>query len=104
MIVGYRDGQLRCFDTLGAKAQIWDVSMAHKGAVTAIYADQNYILTGGQDGAVRVWNRRTRQLLIQFNGKSSLSLCNFVYFVLTSFSFSHFTKSPLILCNLVYSF
>lgn len=64
VIVGYRDGQLRCFDTMNAKAQLWDVSMAHKGAVTAIYADQNYILTGGQDGAVRVWNRRTRQLLI----------------------------------------
>ena len=37
--------------------------------MTSIYADANYILTGGQDGAVRVWNRRTRQLLIQFNGK-----------------------------------
>ena len=69
MLVGYRDGFLRCFDTINAKAQLWDVSQAHRGAVTAIYADQNYILTGGQDGAVRVWNRRTRQLLIQFNGK-----------------------------------
>ena len=69
VLVGYRDGFLRCFDTINAKAQLWDVSQAHRGAVTAIYADQNYILTGGQDGAVRVWNRRTRQLLIQFNGK-----------------------------------
>ena len=67
--MGYRDGFLRCFDTINAKAQLWDVSQAHRGAVTAIYADQNYILTGGQDGAVRIWNRQTRQLLIQFNGK-----------------------------------
>ena len=71
-LVGYRDGFLRCFDTINAKAQLWDISQAHRGAVTAIYADQNYILTGGQDGAVRIWNRQTRQLLIQFNGKSHL--------------------------------
>lgn len=64
MLVGYRDGFLRCFDTITAKAQLWDVAQAHRGAVTSIYADANYILTGGQDGAVRVWNRRTRQLLI----------------------------------------
>jgi len=77
VLVGYRDGFLGCFDTITAKAQLWEISQAHRGAVTAIYADQNYILTGGQDGAVRVWNRRTRQLLIQFNGKSSLP-ANFV--------------------------
>lgn len=67
VLVGYRDGFLRCFDTVNAKACVWEVSQAHRGAVTAIYADSSYILTGGQDGAVRVWNRRTRQLLIQFN-------------------------------------
>ena len=70
VLVGYRDGFLRCFDCVGAKAQVWDLANAHRGAITAIYADQNYILTGGQDGAIRVWNRRSRQLLIQFNGKS----------------------------------
>lgn len=64
VLVGYRDGFLRCFDTVNAKAQLWEISQAHRGAVTAIYADANYILTGGQDGAVRVWNRKTRQLLI----------------------------------------
>lgn len=72
VIVGYRDGFLRCFDAISAKAIVWDVAQAHRGAVTAIYADANYILTGGQDGAVRVWHRKNRQLLIQFNGKSIL--------------------------------
>lgn len=43
---------------------------AHRGAVTTVYADSNYILTGGQDGAVRVWQRGTRKLLIQFNDQS----------------------------------
>ena len=42
---------------------------AHRGAVTSIYADGNYILSGGYEGAVRVWSRAQRKLLIQFNGK-----------------------------------
>jgi hypothetical protein len=37
--------------------------------VTALYVDANYILSGGEDGAVRVWARVNRKLLIQFNGK-----------------------------------
>ena len=48
---------------------LWEVANAHRGAITKIYADANYILTGGQDGAVRVWSRAARKLLIQFNGK-----------------------------------
>ena len=60
VLVGYRDGFLRCFDTVQSKSQVWDLANCHRGAVTAIYADQNYILTGGQDGAIRVWNRRSR--------------------------------------------
>jgi len=42
---------------------------AHRGSVSSIYVDANYILSGGQDGAVRVWARSNRKLLIQFNGK-----------------------------------
>ncbi len=76
VLVGYEDGFLRCYDTINAKAQLWEVAQSHRGSVTAIYADANYILTGGQDGAIRVWNRRTRQMLIQFNGKSSHCCCN----------------------------
>lgn len=60
ILVGYRDGFLRCFDSVNSQAMLWEVSQAHRGTVTAIYADASYILTGGQDGAVRVWNRRTR--------------------------------------------
>lgn len=69
VLTGWRDGFLRCFDIVNAKAQIWEVANAHRGAVTKIYADANYILTGGEDGAVRVWSRAVRKLLIQFNGK-----------------------------------
>ena len=48
---------------------IWEIANAHRGAVTSVYCDANYILSGGEDGAVRVWARTTRKLLIQFNGK-----------------------------------
>lgn len=46
---------------------MWEVANAHRGAITAIYADANYILSGGEEGAVRVWARANRKLLIQFN-------------------------------------
>lgn len=70
-LTGWRDGFLRCFDTNERKTQLWEIAGAHRGAITAIYADENYILTGGEDGAVRVWARATNKLLIQFNGKST---------------------------------
>jgi len=66
IITGWRDGFLRCFD-MNKRAQMWEVANAHRGAITSIYADSNYILTGGQDGAVRVWQRQSRKLLTQFN-------------------------------------
>ena len=69
VIVGYRDGTIRGFDVFNAKSQIWEISNGHRGHVSSLYADSNYMLSGGQDGAVRVWARGTRQLLIQFNGK-----------------------------------
>ena len=49
---------------------MWEIANAHRGSVSSVYADANYILTGGEDGAVRVWARTTRKLLIQFNGKT----------------------------------
>ena len=65
-ITGWRDGSVRCYDPAGSGRLIWDISTAHRGAVTSLYADQNYIATGGEDGAVRLWARTTRKLLIQF--------------------------------------
>ena len=65
-MTGWRDGFIRCYDSSGRV--IWEISQAHRGAVTSIYVDANYILSGGEDGAVRVWARTTRKLLIKFNG------------------------------------
>lgn len=76
MLTGWRDGFLRCFDVV-QRAQIWEIANAHRGSITTVYADQNYILTGGEDGAVRVWSRNAHKLLTQFNGKTPHYLTEF---------------------------
>ena len=61
-VTGWRDGFIKCYDPSGHV--LWDIANAHRGAVTSLYCDANYILSGGEDGAVRVWARTTRKLLI----------------------------------------
>ena len=53
---------------------LWEIANAHRGSVTSVYADANYVLSGGEDGAVRVWARTNRKLLIQFNGNIMISI------------------------------
>ncbi len=65
VMTGWEDGFVRCYE-VSSGALVWEIANAHKGAVTAVYGDKNYLLTGGQEGSVRVWARTTRQLLIQF--------------------------------------
>ena len=55
ILTGWVDGFLRAF--VPGQGQIWEIANATRGAITSIYADANYILTGGADGAVRVWAR-----------------------------------------------
>ena len=69
ILTGWRDGFVRCYEP-GQGGLMWEIANAHRGSVSSVYADANYILTGGEDGAVRVWARTTRKLLIQFNGKT----------------------------------
>lgn len=64
VISGWSDGFLRAYLLESGKGQIWEIANATRGAITTVYADSNYILTGGADGAVRVWNRTTRQLMM----------------------------------------
>jgi WD40 repeat protein len=47
LMTGWSDGFLRCFDSVTRKAMLWEIAGAHRGAITAVYADANYILTGG---------------------------------------------------------
>lgn len=67
VIGGWKDGFMRCYDPK-TKQLLWAIPNAHKGKINSIYADANYILSGGDDGPIRVWARQTRQLLIQLAG------------------------------------
>jgi WD40 repeat protein len=67
IVTGWRDGFIRAYDPSSSRV-LWEIANAHRGSVTCLYVDANYILSGGEDGAVRVWARTTRKLLIQFNG------------------------------------
>lgn len=65
VLTGWRDGYIRCYDptTTGLR---WEIPNAHKGGVTSLFANQNYILSGGEDGTLRIWTRGSHQLITQF--------------------------------------
>lgn len=65
VLTGWADGYIRCYDPQSTALR-WEIPNAHKGAVSALFINQNYILSGGDDGALRVWARTSHQLLTQF--------------------------------------
>lgn len=66
IITGWRDGSIKAFDPV-SQSVLWELSGAHRGSVTSLYVNENYVLSGGQEGAVRIWARLNRKMLIQFN-------------------------------------
>lgn len=63
IFVGYSNGNLRNY-TNDFTQKNFEIN-THKGPVNVIYVDGNYILTGGADGLIRVWTRRTHELVMQ---------------------------------------
>jgi WD40 repeat protein len=51
-------------------SKIWEIP-AHKGKVSTIYVDGNYIITGGEDGIIRIWTRKTHEMTIQLSAHHS---------------------------------
>lgn len=64
ILVGYDDGFLRAWGA-GRGDLRWQLHV-HRGGVTAIRESPDFIVTGGQDCAVRFWHRNTRELLATF--------------------------------------
>lgn len=64
VIVGFTDGVVRAFDAEDA-SPLWKIPNAHRGGVTCIVLSTNdrFIVTGGLQGDVRVWDLRTRKLV-----------------------------------------
>ena len=63
IFIGYGTGMLRNYSS-DFNEKLFEIQ-THKGAVNSIYVDGNYILTGGEDGLVRVWTRRNHELVMQ---------------------------------------
>jgi len=67
VIVGYEDGFMRSWKLQrGLQHMLWEMH-AHRGGVNVVRESPNYIVTGGQDCAVRFWHRTTRELLATFH-------------------------------------
>jgi WD40 repeat protein len=70
VISGWEDGFVRCHDSLTLNRQLWYIATAHRGGCTSIAthveAKLQYLVTGGNDGAVRVWRLANRELVTQY--------------------------------------
>lgn len=67
---GWEDGMVRshavgCADPADDGQLLWRIPNAHKGGVSslALAANQRFIVSGGGDGLVRVWELRSRELI-----------------------------------------
>lgn len=97
LYVGYANGNVKNLSISLKKNRVdnslnyefalnWNMP-AHRGNVNCIYVDGNYIITGGEDGVVRIWTRKTRELIIQlpaheknvFNAFPDLNMPNVIY-------------------------
>ncbi len=69
IVAGFQDAFIRCYDAASGN-KLWEIPNAHKGPVTsiAVHTDSRlaYLVTGGDDGGVRVWALKNRELMIQF--------------------------------------
>ena len=68
ILSGWMDGHVMCTDTKGR--HLWSIPTAHRDGTTAIAAHVDpslqYFVTGGGDGAVRVWKYSNRELITQY--------------------------------------
>lgn len=64
ILSGWSDGKIRAF-RVDNNEQLWQIDNAHKNGVTAIALSHNckFIVSGGQEGEVRVWEIRSRELI-----------------------------------------
>ncbi|CAM9354076.1 unnamed protein product, partial [Ectocarpus sp. 4 AP-2014] len=64
MLTGWRDGQIRSHDA-DTGHLLWSIDNAHAGGVTSLVVSHNerFLVTGGMQGELRVWELRSRDLV-----------------------------------------
>jgi cilia- and flagella-associated protein 52 len=72
ILAGFSDGKIRAF-RVDNKQQLWQIDNAHKNGVTAIALSHNnkFIVSGGQEGEIRVWEIRSRELIAHLKEHTS---------------------------------
>jgi WD40 repeat protein len=65
IISGWADGFIRCHSTVDA-SKSWEIARAHRDVINSLSMTSTYLVSGGADGAVRVWAMGSRELIIQF--------------------------------------
>ena len=63
LVSGWSDGTIRTHAE-GDGSQLWEISGAHRGPVCSLSLTPLYLISGGRDGAVRVWGNEASHALV----------------------------------------
>jgi len=69
VVSGWKDRTIRCFDA-STMRKSWDIASAHRAPITSVAchlgSDSSFVCSGAEDGTVRVWALKSREMMIQF--------------------------------------
>lgn len=88
-LAGYDDGKIRSFDMNGGL--LWRIDNAHKKSVLCLeLAKQNsrFLISGGEEGDLRVWELRTRDLISNLSGEHTAAITGVQLFANDQFAAS----------------
>ena len=65
IFTGWQDGKIRAHDAESGE-ELWAISECHRGGCTALAVSNNrkFLVSGGEEGEVRVWEIRTREMVV----------------------------------------
>lgn len=64
MITGWADGWIRAYSCKDGK-EVWKIVNAHQGSVLCVWVMERCVLSGGDDGIIRIWSAVTKSLVTQ---------------------------------------